>query len=141
MLGLDFAKSIKFMVIFLIFSAFIFNGAYSWKSVEIIYHLQTKTALCPQDEMQTGCPLISEHISSVQGMFANVLPETRSAFLILLISLLLVFFATLRSQFRRQWRDPALSLKLLSLLRNPELPLFNHLRLAFARGILNPKAY
>ena len=139
--SMEIAKSIKFLTVFLMLFAFIFSIAGSWGSVETIYHFQTKTAPCPASEAQTGCPLLSEHVSSWQEMFITTLPDTRTALSMLFILSLLVIFAALGSHFKKQLQNQADLVKQFFYRQNPELSLFNYLKLAFARGILNPKIY
>lgn len=131
------AKFIKFLVILLVFSAFVFSVAYSWGSVETIYHFKTQTAQCPVSEAQTGCPTISEHISSLQ-MLVTTLPDTRT---ILSVLFILLAVAVLGSYFIKQPNVRLAPIGRLFHIKNPELSLFNYLKIAFARGILNPKIY
>ena len=138
MLCMEIAKVIKYFTVFLLFSAFIFSIAYSQGSMETIYHFKTQTAQCPASEAQTGCPTISEHISSLQ-ILLTTLPDTRTI-LSLLLMLLVGAFLAFRSYPRKQHHD-LVSIKRLYNTQNPEIPLFNHLKLAFAQGILNPKIY
>lgn len=134
----EIAKFIKFSTVFLLFSAFIFSIAYSQGSMETIYHFKTQTAQCPVSEAQTGCPTISGHISSLQ-IFLTTLPDTRiilSVLLMLLAGALLAF-----KVYPRKQAHDLISIGRLYHTQNLELPLFNHLKLAFAQGILNPKIY
>ena len=135
----EIAKFIKFSTVFLLFSAFIFSIAYSQGSMETIYHFKTQTAQCPASEAQTGCPTISEHIGSLQ-FFVTTLPDTR-VFLSALLVLLLAAFVASGLCFGKQRPNQLISAGRLYNTQNPELPLFNHLKLAFAQGILNPKIY
>ena len=132
-------KSIKFFAVFLAFSAFVFSIAYSWGSMETIYHFKTQTAKCPASEAQTGCPTISEHISSLQ-ILATTLPDTRVILSALLILLLTAFVAS-GLHVRKQRHNQLILAGRLYYIQNPELSLFNHLKLALAQGILNPKIY
>ena len=141
MFRVDLAKSIKFLVVFLIFSAFIFSVAFSWGSIESIYHFKTQTALCPPNEIQLGCPLILEHITSIQELFMAATLDTRTAFLILFILSLLAWLTRIGLHFRKRIQRRSAQIQKFFYSKNLELPLFNSLRLAFARGILNPKIY
>lgn len=142
MLRSEIAKPIKLLTVFLVLSAFVFSVAYSWRSVETIYHFQTKTALCPQSEMQTGCPTFSKHISSIQGVFGNtVTPQPRMNFLVLFV-LSLLLIASLHTIFKRYLQSFSQNIRLcLYVLRRTALSVVSYLQLAFARGILNPKIY
>lgn len=133
------AKHIKLLAFFLVLITFAFSIAYFWGSVETIYHFKTQTAQCPASEAQTGCPTISEHISSLQ-ILVTTLPDTRVILSALLILLLTAFVAS-GLHFRKQRHNQLISAGRLYYIQNPELSLFNHLKLAFAQGILNPKIY
>lgn len=142
MLRSEIAKPIKLLTVFLVLFAFVFSIAYSWRSMETIYHFQTKTALCPQSEMQTGCPMISKHLATVQGFLGNaVAPESRMALLILFV-LSLLAIALLHVIFKRHLQSFSQNIRLcLYVLQRTALSIFSYLQLAFARGILNPKIY
>lgn len=85
---------------------------------------------------------ITEHISNWQSMFSVILQKSFFFVQILvLISAFIVAVSALRrnlsflllSYFSERWR--------FSIKNNPNLPLFDSLREAFSRGILNPKIY
>src|SRR3989338_10557198 len=98
---------------------------------------------CLFDGRAEICPMtIAEHLSRWQGMFTAI-PQ-KAGLLMLLFALIsavgaLVFSILKRNQllllkyFSDRWR--------LYLKQNPHLSLFDHLREAFSRGILNPKIY
>lgn len=130
------AKFVKISTVFLLLSTFVFSVAYSQGSMETIYHFKTQTAKCPASEAQTGCPTISEHISSLQ-ILLTTLPDTRTILSVLLI-LLMGAFLVLRAYLKKQRHD-LMPIGRFYHTQNPELPLFNYLKLAFAQGILNPK--
>lgn len=84
---------------------------------------------------------IMEHIAHWQSMLTAPAPQKALVFALLL--LLVAVFTTitifkrnlllLSGHYTIHWR--------LYIRQNPNLFLFNHLRIAFARGILNPKIY
>lgn len=138
---MEIAKSIKLLTVFLVLSAFVFSIAYSLRSVETIYHFQTKTALCPQSEMETGCPLFSQHISSAQGFLGNaVVPELRMTLLILFVLSLLAIGA-LHTIFKKHLNNFSQDIRLRLYALQTGTTIFSYLQLAFAKGILNPKIY
>jgi hypothetical protein len=114
---------------------------FQWTSIETIYHFQTQTEQCPVSEAQTGCSTLAEHMSSANSILVSVLPSTTSSFLVFL--LLLAFTAVFLNRIfgntaPKKNEEP----RYLYYTRdNPDLALFDHLKLAFARGILNPKIY
>lgn len=135
------ANFIKSLAIFLTLFALVFNVAYSWRSVETVYHFQTKTALCPQSEMETGCLLFSQHISSAQGFLGNaVVPESRMTLLILFVLSLLAIGA-LHTIFKKHLNNFSQDIRLRLYALQTGTTIFSYLQLAFAKGILNPKIY
>lgn len=91
-----------------------------------------KTMLCKMG--------IVEHISLWQGMF-TAMPQESLMFIALLILLMAVIFVTKNILAPpRLSRSEALT-KRLYLRKNPDLLLFDFLKEAFSRGILNPKIY
>ncbi len=131
------AKHIKSLAFFLVLITFVISIACSWGSVETIYHFKTQTTQCPISEAQTGCPTVYEHISSLQ-ILATTLPNVSTVISLLFILLLVVVFG---SGLRNKSDIQGTSIGHVYNIQNPELSLFNHLKLAFAQGILNPKIY
>ncbi len=82
-----------------------------------------------------------EHLSQWQSIFATIAPQQAITFaLLLLLAVVFVIVATIKhnlllpfNHYTTRWR--------LYIRQNPHLNLFNHLRAAFTRGILNPKIY
>ena len=92
--------------------------------------------------MEEICEMtFTEHLSQWQSMFTTTAPQKALAFALLFL-LTVVFVAVaifkrnlllLFSYYTTRWR--------LYIRHNPELSLFNPLKEAFLRGILNPKIY
>lgn len=85
---------------------------------------------------------VSQHIQSWRNTFLAVPQGIRDALTLLALGLILILgysWASLRN--RRPSIDLDIGRLRLYIRQNPELVLFNHLKLAFARGILNPKIY
>jgi len=83
----------------------------------------------------------NEHLAQWQSMFTTTAPQKALAFALLLL-LAVVFVAVaifkrnlllLFSRYTTRWR--------LYIKQNPNLSLFNPLKEAFSRGVLNPKIY
>ncbi len=94
----------------------------------------------PADNQECCNTSISKHIASWKSTFLVLPREVKDGMLLLLLGLVSAFaFMGLRF-----WHDPddrqRLSYRFYTR-DNPELALFNQLKLAFARGILNPKIY
>lgn len=141
MFQINLTKSVKFLIVFLVLFAFIFSIVVSWMSVETTYHVQTNTAPCSQGETQTGCSQTFQHIDFLRGLFASTLLEARAALLMQFIIFLLAIFTVFWSRFRKERHDQLVSSRRFFHFKNPELLFCDHLKLAFARGILNPKIY
>ncbi len=83
---------------------------------------------------------ISKHIGSWKDTFLVVPRELRDGLLLLILGLIATLGLGL-FRFRQPLNDHHLLSYRLYERDNPDLALFNHLKLAFARGILNPKIY
>jgi|SRR3989344_2926836 len=85
---------------------------------------------------------ISHHFDTWKNITLAVPDKARDSFMLLALGLALILGG---SWLSLQHRYPLLNLDILRLKlyirQNPGLLLFNHLKLAFARGILNPKIY
>ena len=98
---------------------------------------------CLFDGQAEICPMtIAEHLSRWQGMFTAISQKTDILIQFLLLALAFIFIA---SEFRQRilllWSTQFSGRLRLYLKQNPHLSLFNQLREAFSRGILNPKIY
>ena len=83
---------------------------------------------------------MSQHIESWRDTFLAVPKEIRDNLALLLLGLALAF-VFVRLPFRRDVAVHQILHYRLYTRDNPDLALFNHLKLAFAQGILNPKIY
>lgn len=85
---------------------------------------------------------VSQHIQFWRDTFLAVPQGVRDALTLLALGLTLILGYSWVSLWNRR---PSIELDIgqlrLYIRQNPELILFNHLKLAFARGILNPKIY
>lgn len=90
---------------------------------------------------QRCCNLTSAHqFDSWKNVVLIAPDKTRDSFSLLALGLALVFtYGWLRN--RHLLFDPDFVRLQLYIKRNPDVVLFDSLRLAFARGILNPKIY
>lgn len=78
---------------------------------------------------------ISNHVESWKSLILKTSRDMRDLLLLLVVGLVMAFsFGNLRPR-------PNLLSYHLYIRDNPNLSLFNNLKLAFARGILNPKVY
>ena len=83
---------------------------------------------------------ISQHMTSWK-LISQSLPRDAKDIMILLALGLVALFAIWRPPSVFKFPDLDFITYRLYLRRNPDLINFNHLKLAFARGILNPKIY
>lgn len=85
---------------------------------------------------------MSQHIQSWKNTFLAVPQGVRDALTLLALGLALVFaHSWLSFRDRHLLYDPDVGGLRLYVQQNPDIAIFNHLKLAFARGILNPKLY
>ncbi len=99
------------------------------------------TSVMPLNSQQECCNTgISKHFEQWQNVLLAAPKEMRDGLILLLIGLGLAFFAS-RLQFSREASERLTLAYRLYERDNPDLALFNHLKLAFARGILNPKVF
>lgn len=83
---------------------------------------------------------ISKHIESWKSTLIIVPHEIRDRLLLLILVLAIVLIVS-RLRFQHNFTDLHWLSYGMYARDNPNLALFNHLKLAFARGILNPKVY
>lgn len=94
------------------------------------------------DQASQCCTLgTMHHLDSWKNIISVTPDKIRDALLVLTFSLALVFGLSWLSSRRRPLVDPEFTRLRLYLKYHPDLVLFNHLKLAFARGILNTKVY
>lgn len=85
---------------------------------------------------------MSQHIQSWKNTFLAVPQGFRDALTLLALGLALAFaYSWFSFRDRYPLLDPDIGGLRLYVRQNPDVILFNHLKLAFARGILNPKIY
>lgn len=135
---------LNFLLIFGI-SAFLAVGVFGMSHLSNDMEMNDNGTMsgCLFDGRAEICPMtITEHLSRWQGMFTAI-PQ-KADLLILLFAIIsavgVLAFSILKQNqllllkyFSDRWR--------LYLKQNPHLSLFDHLREAFSRGILNPKIY
>ncbi len=90
---------------------------------------------------QQCCTLGTTHqFDSWKNVILVVPDKMRNTLILLALGLMLAFGYSWSSALRRKPQfEPDIGSSYIK--ENPDLILFNHLRLAFARGILNPKIY
>lgn len=83
---------------------------------------------------------ISKNIGSWKSVLLVIPREIKDALFLLLLGFVAAF-SFVGLQFRHDPNDRGWLSYRFYIRDNPDLVLFNHLKLAFARGILNPKVY
>lgn len=83
---------------------------------------------------------VIEHIALWQSMFTAVPQESATVFVLLALFIAVIFTIKNILAPPRLFKHNALAYKLY-LARHPDLPLFNPLKEALSRGIINPKIY
>jgi len=100
----------------------------------------SSTAVVPTDNQECCITSIAQHVEQWKGVPLILPKEMRNGFTLLILALALAFAASYLRFGRDVNNQPLLALRLYAR-DNPDLALFNHLRIAFARGTLNPKIY
>lgn len=136
-------RTIKFPVIFLTIMALVFGffcvGMFD-KTSAAMEGAHGKTMLSIEAEETCCGGTMSQHMQSWTNTFLTTPNNLRDGLsLFTLIFLVSLVFA--RSRFSFASIDQLLLSSELYLRQRPNLFIFNPLRLAFARGILNPKLY
>ena len=136
------SKTSKLFLALVISSVLVFGfvcvGMVKHASMHIdLNHMQTNFVSNQQECCNTG---ISNHIQSLKDTLLVMPREMRDGLLILILGIITTLVIGL---YKSRHHAPDYSLQFYRLYArdNPDLPLFNHLRLVFARGILNPKVY
>ncbi len=135
---------IKFPLILTVLAVLTFGFVCSGMVAHASMHSSSMSplAVMSSTDNQQGCcnTSILKHIDSWKGTLLVLPREIKDALLLLLLGLAVAFALV----GLRQRHDPNGSHQVsygLYIRDNPELALFNQLKLAFARGILNPKIY
>lgn len=141
MIALNYFKSIKLTVVLLTLSfltlGFVCTGMVNHASIHD--PLVSVTTTIPADGQQCCNSGISKHIESWKGSLLALPREIKDGLLLLLG--LATAFVLMGLCFNQNPNDPQKFQYKFYIRDNPELSLFNQLKLAFARGILNPKIY
>lgn len=136
-------KLIKLPIIFTTLGVLAFGFACTGMLNRQSMHAQADmnvTAVMPVDNQECCNTSISKHIESWKSTFLVLPREIKDGLLLLLIGLVTALaFVGLRFKHDPDNRE-RLSYRFY-IRDDPELALFNQLKLAFARGILNPKIY
>lgn len=138
---LNIQKSIKLPIILLTIGALVFGffclGIFTKTSMQM--PAMNGASISTSKESSCCSSSISHHFDISKSTLA--LPQSlRDSLLWLALGLVLVLGFS-RLPFQNFSTNPKLLSYRLYERQNPDLPLFNHLKLAFARGILNPKIY
>ena len=136
-------KFLKFPLVLLAFVGLVFSLSCAFNHPEVSAHSElpkTETFLIQGSETCCGTNL-SQHRKSLNGEYLTLPRDAHRNF----FDLLVLSFVTLSIVFGRHLLDDIgrrlSTLQKLYIRDNPHMPLFNHLILAFSRGILNPKKY
>ena len=116
-------------------------GMFSKSATHMTILENTESISMASDEECCGSS-ISHHFDTWKNITLAVSDKVRDSLMLLALGLALILGG---SWLSLRHRYPLLNIDILGLKlyirQNPDLLLFNHLKLAFARGILNPKPY
>lgn len=139
-------KIIKFPVFILTIWALLFGfvcvGMFHEPSMKMGMTTSNSTLMAITGEQSCCGTNMSQHIQSWKDTFLAVPQGVRDALMLLVLGLALALgYAWFSSKDRHLLFDPDIGGLQLYVRQNPDIELFNYLKLAFARGILNPKIY
>ena len=138
----NFLQKIKLSIILIVLGVLTFGFACAGMTKHTFMHDADMSSVAMSSANNQECcnTSISKHIGSWKDTLLVVPPDMRDGLLILILG----FIATLTIglfKVHPPLSDYRLLFYKLYARDNPDLTLFNHLKLAFARGILNPKVY
>ena len=135
-------QNLKLPVILITLSVFTFGFACAGITKHASMHDagMRSVAMTSANNQECCNTSISKHFESWKDALLAVPREMREGLLILILGLIVTLAVGL-FRFRHPLTDYHLQFYRSYARDNPDLPLFNHLKFAFARGILNPKIY
>ena len=140
----SFVQKVKISLILTVLGIFIFGFVCTGIASHISMHdpamNYVAVTISGTDQQECCNTSISKNIESWKSTILVVPRETRDGLLILILGLMATLAVGL-FRFRKPFSNRQFSLYRLYERDNPNLALFDHLKLAFARGILNPKIY
>lgn len=145
MLSTNIQKLIKLPVVLITIGALVLGffcvGMFS-KSTTHTTMLENTQSISITSEQECCGSGISHHFDTWKNIALAVPDKMRDSLMLLALGLILILGGSFLS-LRHRYPLPNLDTLRLRLYvkQNPDLILFNHLKLAFARGILNPKIY
>lgn len=136
-------KLISLPVIFLTTWALLFGFVCVGMFHETSMEMTTDPTLMAITAEESCCgTTMSQHIQSWKSTFLAVPQGFRDALALLALGLVLILgYSWFSFRDRYPLLDPDIGGLRLYVRQNPDITLFNHLKLAYARGILNPKIY
>lgn len=116
------------------------SAIFGHESMHAQSNFQTNLRLSAISHQECCDTSIGKNFQQWQSVVSVVPRETKDGFALLLISLALAFFASWPRFVPKSSDQHAYTYRLYAR-NNPDLSLFNVLKLAFVRGILNPKVF
>ena len=143
---LDFPQKIKLPVILIVLGVLTFGFACAGMTKHSFMHdadMNSFGVIMSGTNQQECCNTsISKNIDTWKNIVLTVPDKTRDVLSLLVLGLALVLgYGWISLWNRRPPTEPDVGRLCLYIKQNPDIILFNHLKLAFARGILNPKIY
>lgn len=121
---------------------FICVGLFHESSIGVDSAISSPTLVAIAGEESCCGTNMSQHVKSWRDTFLTVSQGFRDTFMLLALGIALAFvYSWLSFRDRYPALDPYVGRYRLYIRENPDIPTFNHLKLAFALGILNPKLY
>ena len=138
----NFLQKIKLPIILIVLGILTFGFACAGMTKHTLMHDADMSSVAVLSANNQECcnTSISKHIGSWKDTLLVVPPDMRDGLLILILGLIATLTIGL-FKVHPPLSDYRLLFYKLYARDNPDLALFNHLKFAFARGILNPKVY
>ena len=138
----NFLQKIKLPVILIVLGVLTFGFACAGMTKHTFMHDADMSSVAISSVNNQECcnTNISKHIESWKNSLLVVPRDMRDGLLLLILGLVAILAIGLY-RIRHPFTDHQLPYYKFYTRDNPDLALFNHLRLAYARGILNPKIY
>lgn len=146
MLSLSTLKLLKLPVVLIILGVltfgFVCSGMASHASMHSTDMDSPEVVVLGANQQECCNTSISKNIDTWKNITLVVPDKVRDSLMLLALGLALALGGSwLSFRDRHFLPDPDIGRLRLYVQQNPNIPLFNHLKLAFARGILNPKLY
>jgi hypothetical protein len=138
----NFLQKVKFPLILIVLGVLAFGFVCAGVTKHAFMHDagMSSVAMSPVNNQECCNTSVSKHVGSLKDALLVVPREMRDGLLLLILGMIATLAIGL-FRFREPFSDHHLPSYGLYERDNPDLALFSYLKIAFVRGILNPKIY